>query len=739
MIVKITKENAHLYDSFFKKITESFARRNEQNPEAKKYVIRNINEYYAHIEQIAELDGRFLRLPLWDKENEEGEDYFEINANTRKIKVPDNFNSSKSREAGIAVAEDNLAEVVYFSVDRYYDRVDLYTKNIEIRWALTPTGSKNPIDSGSCAAVFIDDEALAEEGKLVFGWPITRNMAAVKGVLSFSVCFYSKLSGTERLYSLNTIPSSVNVNAGLSLENPQCTDFKEDLLKSLSNSAYTPESLTPLETPVWKFLTWETDNKPTNDVFNWEGINYSLINLDDEGKANLDAMAYSTGGGSSMNMVYSWNGSSLYDNNGTEAIEELNNSFTSENLNKSTNNGYYVIVDYKTETFEPNMCYYKVEVSEEGIETTDTHPMIQEEVKALFAAYDDALTDEEREKVTKMAKRFSRLTVSEPGIYAVHAQAEQVVHLEENGEEYDIRSQSVKIDSTSCIVPPALSLKVDDIVLVTPQIDNVPIIDEETAKDYYYVDSEVEKISVQINTPTILNLQGDAKNYYGSVAIVLNQNEEDYNAIKASFDGVEGAMYDNSAASALTYSKFYDEKGNLKPFVIENIPLVNGALMDLEGVMVHKMNKTYTLSNVFKCKYVSTVASDISVEENMGDIIAVDANNKQYKFVYAPETNPDYYISDTFGSQVPLTITVNYDNTKLTKSEKLTFTWKKLVDGEFKPLEANDDVKIDKNVIQFSADYNMTGAYQLEIKNEYHNTYRIEELPRPIYIAEVNI
>ena len=53
------------------------------------------------------------------------EGLFEIDANSRKINIPAEFSRN-----GVGVQGDELAEIIYFSIDRYFDTTDLYDKDI---------------------------------------------------------------------------------------------------------------------------------------------------------------------------------------------------------------------------------------------------------------------------------------------------------------------------------------------------------------------------------------------------------------------------------------------------------------------------------------------------------------------------------------------------------------------------------------------------------------------------------
>ena len=91
--------------------------------------ISSLNEYFAYLEDIlkaAHQDSNedaerfYVRLPL-------DEEVFAINADTREITIPRSFEN-----AGVGVQGDELAEVVYFTIDRFFDSVDLASDNIHI-------------------------------------------------------------------------------------------------------------------------------------------------------------------------------------------------------------------------------------------------------------------------------------------------------------------------------------------------------------------------------------------------------------------------------------------------------------------------------------------------------------------------------------------------------------------------------------------------------------------------------
>ena len=100
MIVKADKDYGELFRS---------AETQLQLPEGSIVSLHDyfsiIDENLGRISQSEEL-ANLIRLPI-----EEDEPYFEINANTREIKVPPVF-----QQNGLTVKGDKLAEIVYFKI-----------------------------------------------------------------------------------------------------------------------------------------------------------------------------------------------------------------------------------------------------------------------------------------------------------------------------------------------------------------------------------------------------------------------------------------------------------------------------------------------------------------------------------------------------------------------------------------------------------------------------------------------
>ena len=191
--------------------------------------VDNLDAFYGSIQEIAAVDSKFLRLPL-------DEPLFDIDANTRKITIPDAF-----RANGVSVQRDHLAEVIFFRIERYFDYTDLSTCDIVINWKM---GSKEGKTTRfiKFEKVFTIDEVQASY--IVFGWPINDIVTEKSGALTFAVEFFKTAESEENneqkvIYRFNTLPVSVNIKDGLIIDDsiePMVLD--NDILGTLVNSSF---------------------------------------------------------------------------------------------------------------------------------------------------------------------------------------------------------------------------------------------------------------------------------------------------------------------------------------------------------------------------------------------------------------------------------------------------------------------------------------------------------------------
>lgn len=222
MITHITKNNRAEYVKLFAKATDAL-KENNSTIYPDDFSISSLEEYFQNLEELFALDPRFMRIPV-------DEEMFEIDLNTRQIVIPSSF-----KKSGLGVQGDDLAEVVYFKVDRFFDATDLNETFIMIQWE-APSGKKMV-----SPAYF--QEVDSETDKLIFGWAVTKEMTTSPGILKFAVAFIDGEVKTEEghaldieklTYRLGTLSNSINVNAGLSVGSQKVVQF-ENRLSDLKN------------------------------------------------------------------------------------------------------------------------------------------------------------------------------------------------------------------------------------------------------------------------------------------------------------------------------------------------------------------------------------------------------------------------------------------------------------------------------------------------------------------------
>ena len=172
--------------------------------------IASLNEYFSNIRTLALIDTKFTRLAL-------DEPTFDIDLNTREIKVPEIFQKN-----GVSVEGDEIAEIIYFKVNRYYDMIDLATQNIYIQWRSAATDEEGEYIEGASAPWCVDYETYP--GYIIFGWPISSKITAAAGQIAFAVRFYTykpdnlSTSQPPLTYSLSTLTQVVTVKPALNFD-----------------------------------------------------------------------------------------------------------------------------------------------------------------------------------------------------------------------------------------------------------------------------------------------------------------------------------------------------------------------------------------------------------------------------------------------------------------------------------------------------------------------------------------
>lgn len=179
--------------------------------------ITSLNEYFSYIKNLAAIDPIYTVLPL-------DEGTFDIDLNTREISVPEHFAKN-----GISVQGDEIAEVVYFKVDRYFDTQDLAHEDIKIyiQWKCAKQDENGTLIEGVSVPWVVDLKT--EPDHILFGWPISSKITAEAGEIQFAVRFF-KFKDRKILYSLSTLTQKVKVQPSLDF------NIRERLLDALDGS-----------------------------------------------------------------------------------------------------------------------------------------------------------------------------------------------------------------------------------------------------------------------------------------------------------------------------------------------------------------------------------------------------------------------------------------------------------------------------------------------------------------------
>lgn len=211
--------------------------------------ITTLEEYFCYIADLHKIDKKFTILPLEDEEN-----FFHINANTRTIEIPKSFVDN-----GISVQGDEIAEMLYFKIDRYFDMDDLGEKDVFIEWCLPADPETGERKTGVSIPHVINTEI--DPGFVIVGWPIRAELTQIPGKLDFAVRFYTiDDEGTYAnriVYSFSTMMATVDIKPSLNLDIEKIALDgsalnSEDLIGSRLENSTSKDDVTPDPvTPAW--------------------------------------------------------------------------------------------------------------------------------------------------------------------------------------------------------------------------------------------------------------------------------------------------------------------------------------------------------------------------------------------------------------------------------------------------------------------------------------------------------
>jgi hypothetical protein len=206
--------------------------------------IQTLEQYFCHLGDLLDLHNgyKYIMLPL-------DEAPLDINANTREISIPNSF-----RTAGLSVQGDELAETLFFRIDRFFDAMDLSTCEIYVHWSLADG------DAQATPIYMVDVES--EPGKLIFACPLTSEITRLAGAIELAVCFLKRGSDNTIVYNLNTKP--VRATIGASLKFNTMNYIEEDRVSTLLAAAIDNSDMASGEpAPVPVFTKYLGNGSPT--------------------------------------------------------------------------------------------------------------------------------------------------------------------------------------------------------------------------------------------------------------------------------------------------------------------------------------------------------------------------------------------------------------------------------------------------------------------------------------------
>lgn len=173
-------------------------------------MITALDEYKELLYRIQDPNrNNVVRVPADEK-------IYTIDLNKRSIEVPD----------VITLEYEHNAETIYFSINRYYDNVDLSTMACVVQYR----NEANPNKKGNgfiYPVPFFDLVTMQDDKRMIFPWAVQGPATAYPGTVTFSIKFYKiskQLAENEEGnivetlvydYILNTIPSQLKIQKSL--------------------------------------------------------------------------------------------------------------------------------------------------------------------------------------------------------------------------------------------------------------------------------------------------------------------------------------------------------------------------------------------------------------------------------------------------------------------------------------------------------------------------------------------
>lgn len=330
-----------------------------------KFSVTSIDEYFSVLEILAKVvktvvsnnkgydaklyNDKLFIIPF-------GENDFVIDANSRKIGVPQEFARN-----GVGVEGDHFVESLYFTIDRYFDTTDFAQSNIMaiVEW-INAKGEK--CYSPAWTKILSDDDE-----KLIIGWVLTDRATEKAGIVKFSIRLYSLDEDGKLESSFATLVTNVVINPSMNFDLEAAGEDKIEPEFASSGLAH--------EAVFKRLRSSPAANKTANDVDLPEYvIRYAKMTngkIADAGSFNIDDadagdIYYVWAKSNSGTIRYAWTTTgAAYDENATNSYEYVPVSFWDEGMEYYTKeqvNGEdkYILAEDVTSSTVASGDYYAI-------------------------------------------------------------------------------------------------------------------------------------------------------------------------------------------------------------------------------------------------------------------------------------------------------------------------------------------------------------------------------------------
>ena len=377
MITKETSSNKSEYQKLYSKVSQVLNSEYVSDDDKKilgetltltsdgKFSVTSIDEYFSVLEILAKVvktvvsnnkgydaklyNDKLFIIPF-------GENDFVIDANSRKIGVPQEFARN-----GVGVEGDHFVESLYFTIDRYFDTTDFAQSNIMaiVEW-INAKGEK--CYSPAWTKILSDDDE-----KLIIGWVLTDKATKKAGIVKFSIRLYSLDEDGKLESSFATLVTNVIINPSMNFDLEAAGEDKIEPEFASSGLAH--------EAVFKRLRSSPAANKTANDVDLPEYvIRYAKMTngkIADAGSFNIDDadagdIYYVWAKSNSGTIRYAWSTTgAAFDENATNSYEYVPVSFWDEGMEYYTKeqvNGKdkYILAEDVTSSTVASGDYYAI-------------------------------------------------------------------------------------------------------------------------------------------------------------------------------------------------------------------------------------------------------------------------------------------------------------------------------------------------------------------------------------------